>query len=228
MTLREELLELVVDTPATVELRGLLLDDATDVRGDSYGAVLLSRAYSLLGVLARPRKALLAQALLDAGEVDGWSVVALRALPFPGLEWSRATLMTLADGRRLDRAIDASRGVVAPLTRDDLHRLPPTHAAELGAAFERGAVLCARVGGELASFAHVGLRTEAHFDLSVDTLEAHRGHGLAQLTAAALIEHERRAGRSPVWGALEGNAPSLAVGRALGFVGVAELFVAEL
>jgi hypothetical protein len=62
----------------------------------------------------------------------------------------------------------------------------------------------------------------------VDTLEPYRDRGLAQLTAAALIDHERRAGRAPVWGALDGNAPSLAVGRALGFVGVGELFVAEL
>jgi GNAT superfamily N-acetyltransferase len=228
MTLRDELLAVCADTPSTVELRGLLLDGATEVRGDAHGAVLWSAGYSLLGVLGAPDQKLLARALLDVGDGDGWSVLALRAVPFPGLEWSRATVMTLADGRRLDHAIDASRSVVRALRRDELMRLPATHAAELAAAFSRGPVMCAHVGAEPASFAHVGLRTETHFDVSVDTLEPYRDRGLAQLTAAALIDHERRAGRSPVWGALDDNAPSLAVGRALGFVGVGELFVAEL
>lgn len=229
MTLRAALLAVVPDTPTTVELRGLLLDAATELRGDPSGTVLVSPTYSLIALIGEPPDSLVARAVLDAGDGDGWSVLALRPLTVPGLEWSRATIMTLVDVTMLDRAVAAARDIVAPLTRDELPDLPASHAAEISAALARGTVMRARVDGELACFAYVALRTETHFDLSVDTIEAQRGRGLAQLTAAALINAERRAsGRAPVWGALESNSPSIAVARALGFAAVGELFVVEL
>lgn len=229
MPVRRELLEAVPDLPEAVEIRALLLDATTDLRGDARGAVLFSPSYALIALIGAPAPALIASAVRDAGEGEGWSVLALRPVTVPGLEWTRAAMMTLVDARMLERAVDASREHVRALTRPELARVPASYSAEVSAAFARGVVMCARVDGEPACFAYAVLRTETYFDLSVDTVEAHRDRGLAQLTAAALIRAERAAtGRMPVWGALESNAPSLAVARALGFAAVGELFVVEL
>lgn len=84
-----------------------------------------------------------------------------------------------------------------------------------------------RAGGAVASLAYAPLRTETLFDVSVDTLGPFRGRGFARRAAALLIEEESRAGRSPVWGALDSNLPSHAVGTALGFAPCGRLLVAE-
>jgi hypothetical protein len=50
--------------------------------------------------------------------------------------------------------------------------------------------------------------------------------GLATIVAAAMIRHERAAGREAVWGADEGNTASLGLAKRLGFVAVDEIWVA--
>jgi hypothetical protein len=236
MTLRNQLLRAIPDRPESVEIRGLLLEPSTDLRGDAAGAVLFSAAFSLIALLGAPRDALILDALRDAGDgalggdgADGWTVIALRPHAHPALAWTRATAMTLRDTSLLERAVDAARACVSPLTRDELARVPADYLAEMSAALAIGTVMCARVDDQLASFAYVGFRSESYFDLSVDTIEPKRGRGLAQLTAAALIvdEQETRGGM-PVWSALESNAPSMGAGHKLGFVEVGEVWVVEL
>ena len=236
MTLRHQLLHAVPDRPEAVEIRGLLRESRTELRGDAAGAVLFSAAYSLIALLGAPRDALILDALRDAGDgalggdgADGWSVIALRPHAHPALEWTRASIMTLRDTALLEHAVDATRACVAPLTNDELARVPTAYLAELRAAYAIGTVMCARVDDQLASFAYVGFRSESYFDLSVDTIEPMRGRGLAQLTAAALIVDEQKTrGGLPVWSALESNAPSMGAGRKLGFVEVGEVWVVEL
>lgn len=236
MPLRDQLLRAVPDRPESVEIRGLLLEPSTDVRGDAAGAVLFSAEFSLIALLGEPRDALILDSLRDAGDgalggegADGWAIIAQRPLVHPALEWTRATIMALRDTALLDRAVDAARACVAPLTPDELARVPTAYLAELSAAHAIGTVMCARVDDQLASFAYVGFRSESYFDLSVDTIERMRGRGLAQLTAAALIVDEQNTrGGMPVWSVIESNAPSMGAGRKLGFAEVGEVWVVEL
>ena len=79
--------------------------------------------------------------------------------------------------------------------------------------------------GRAAAFCYPVLQTEHHWDVSVDTLEGYRGRGLAGLAARAMIRYMRTRGKAPVWGALESNAPSLAVAGRLGFVEAGRLLV---
>ncbi len=58
---------------------------------------------------------------------------------------------------------------------------------------------------------------DLRYDLSVDTLEAHRGKGLARMAAALLIHRLRQKGLEPIWGALDSNPASWKAGQALGF-----------
>jgi len=75
------------------------------------------------------------------------------------------------------------------------------------------------------SFCYPVVQTETFWDISIDTLETYRGRGFAARAVRAMIRHMRRAGKAPVWGALETNTASVAVARKLGFVEVGRLGV---
>ena len=73
------------------------------------------------------------------------------------------------------------------------------------------------VNGTAASFCYPCWRTETLWDISIDTLEEHRGRALGQHAVRFMIEAMRREGREPVWGALESNTSSLRLASKLGF-----------
>ncbi len=77
------------------------------------------------------------------------------------------------------------------------------------------------------SFCYAGSQTESLWDISIDTLAGHRNRGYAALCVAFLIEHFRRQGLAPVWGALESNVPSMKLAAKLGFTPVDQLVVFE-
>jgi GNAT superfamily N-acetyltransferase len=132
------------------------------------------------------------------------------------------------DEARLDRSIAAACGQVTPLRAEELVGLPEALRKELEAPAERDAVLCVRSGGVAACFAYASAQTESLFDISIETLEPYRRRGYASLAAAALIERERRTGRSPVWSAYDDNPGSLALAAALGFAPDGHIFVTEI
>jgi len=144
-------------------------------------------------------------------------VAALAAI---GRTSERAILHTLPDPDRLPDYEGA-----APLGDGGLDGVSPALAAELAWARSRGPVWAAWLDGEAASFAYAPWRSEKWFDVSVDTVPGARQLGLATIVAAAMIRGERALGREPVWGADEGNAPSLRLARRLGFEPVDELWV---
>ncbi|HEY1558575.1 MAG TPA: GNAT family N-acetyltransferase [Kofleriaceae bacterium] len=144
-------------------------------------------------------------------------VAALRAL---GRASERAILHTLPDAERLPDG-----GGAAPLGDESIDHVPAPLAAELAWARGRSTVWAAWLDGRPASFAYAPWRSERWFDVSVDTLAGARQLGLATIVAAAMIRDERAHGREPVWGADEGNAPSLALARRLGFDPSDELWV---
>ena len=114
----------------------------------------------------------------------------------------------------------------APLGDATLDRVPGALADELAWARRRGTVWAAWLDGDPVSFAYAPWRSARWFDVSVDTVAGARQLGLATIVAAAMIRDERAHGREPVWGADEGNAPSLALARRLGFTAVDEVWVA--
>jgi GNAT acetyltransferase len=135
----------------------------------------------------------------------------------------RAILHTLPDPAELPDLEGAM-----PLADDaPLEHLPAPLAEELGRARGDGRpIWAAHVDGAPVSFAYAPWRSARWFDVSVDTIATARQLGLATLTAAAMIRHERAAGREPVWGADEDNVASLRLAKRLGFVAVDEIWVA--
>jgi L-amino acid N-acyltransferase YncA len=111
-----------------------------------------------------------------------------------------------------------------PLPADAV--LPDALAAELGDARGRGEIWSAYVDGEPAAFAYAPWRSERWFDVSVDVIPGARQLGLGTIVAAAMIRHERAAGREPVWGADEDNHASLRLAARLGFVECDRIWVA--
>ena len=100
--------------------------------------------------------------------------------------------------------------------------LPPPADSVTGIAVPMAA---AWSDGRPVSFCYPVWQTETHWDVSIDTLEAYRGRGLAGRAARTLIRHMRQTGRRPVWGALETNMPSRALAARLGFIEAAGLAV---
>lgn len=99
----------------------------------------------------------------------------------------------------------------------------PAHAAALtGITVPMAAAWSER---RPVSFCYPVWQTETRWDVSIDTLEAYRGRGLAGRAARTLVRHLRHTGRAPVWGALDTNAPSRALAARLGFIEAAGLAV---
>ena len=134
----------------------------------------------------------------------------------------RALLHALPDPEQLPELDGAA---LLPDTASLAH-VPDPVATEIAWARQRGPVWSAWVDGEPVSFAYAPWRSAKWFDVSVDTLPGARQLGLATVVASAMIRDERSRGREPVWGADEGNAPSLRLAKRLGFVEKDAIWVA--
>lgn len=131
---------------------------------------------------------------------------------------TRAILHTLPDP---DALPDPEGAIPLP---DDAP-LPDDLATELAWARTRGTIWTVYVDGAPSCFAYAPWRSDTLFDVSVDTVPAARQLGLATIVASTMIRAERAAGREPVWGADEGNVPSLRLAERLGFVPTDEIWV---
>ena len=117
-------------------------------------------------------------------------------------------------------------GEVRLLARaDSLEHLPIGLRHEITHAQDFAPVASVIVGGRPVSFCYPVWRTERFWDVSIDTLEEHRGRSLAVQAVSFMIDLMRREGREPVWGALASNRPSLRLGEKLGFKPVGEIVV---
>ena len=112
------------------------------------------------------------------------------------------------------------------LTRDDsIAHLPAGLRHEITHAREFAPIAAVFVDGIPVSFCYPAWRTERLWDISIDTLEAHRGRALGARAVRFMIDLMAPDGREPVWGALESNAASRRLGARLGFVPVGDLVV---
>ncbi len=220
------------DVPRWIEAHGIAADPASWRRalGDGF-AVGSDRA----------------RLIVVAGDADAAALAALaRERPHHTLlvAIERADLAA-ATGRRVERALlhtlperagestgprpddgGPDAGAVALPADTPLLHLPPALAEELEAARPDRTIWTVFLDGLPVSFAYAPWRSARWFDVSVDTLPAARQLGLGRMAAAAMIRGEQALGRAPVWGADEGNAASLRLAHALGFVEVDQLWVA--
>ena len=112
------------------------------------------------------------------------------------------------------------------LTREDsLDHLPAGLRHEMTHARDFAPVAAVFIDRRPVSFCYPVWTTERFWDVSIDTLEAHRGQTLGARAVSFMISAMRREGREPVWGALESNAPSLRLGAKLGFKPIGEIVV---
>jgi GNAT superfamily N-acetyltransferase len=132
-----------------------------------------------------------------------------------------ARVFTRANAPRLEHVpeplrlelLDALRGrTTARFVPGALPAPPPmtgAHTVPMAAAWS---------GPLPVAFCYPVWQTARWWDVSIDTLEAHRRRGFGARAARALIRHLRATGRAPVWGALDSNGASRALAARLGFI----------
>jgi GNAT superfamily N-acetyltransferase len=117
----------------------------------------------------------------------------------------------------LDRALagrPATRFVQGQLPADA--PLPDPRSVPVAASWHEGLPV---------SFCYAVTETGRWWDVSIETLPAYRGRGLAARAARAMTRLMWRRGKAPVWGAMAENAASRALAGRLGFVETARLAV---
>jgi len=221
------------DVPRWVETRSMLLSGECEVLGleEKGGLSFVVREPGAdpvyASVVGRPSEDAIAVAVAhtcERGEVlavpEGCSYV---AAVLRGWSSVNAVLHTLGDAPRLPAASEGSVRLTSSL--EALGSLPPGLRSELEDAVEISPVAAAFIDGRAVSFCYAGAQTEGLWDVAIDTLEEYRNRGHAGRCVAYMIEHMRRRGKRPVWGAEETNQASLSLASKLGFVPVDELIV---
>lgn len=90
----------------------------------------------------------------------------------------------------------------------------PEHARFV---LEEGPIAAAVTEGEIVAVADTAALTDRFGEVGVETLEAHRGRGLATAAASLVCRELQRAGRTPRWSTGEHNLASRRVAQKLGF-----------
>ena len=231
----DRLLSAVPDQPKWVELRAMLLSGRCEVFGleDAERLSFVARLaeMELVSVYGRPAPDLIRRVIslspppkaLLCPPDDRRHVA--EALP----EWRSELAITyhLANSEWLP---EVPAGAVRLLSSSEIEAMdhaPADLKEELIAAAKRSPVAATCVEQLPVSFCYGGSQTESLWDISIDTLAEYRNRGYAALCVAFLIEHFRRRGLAPVWGAVESNTPSMRLAAKLGFTPVDKLVVFE-
>lgn len=235
MPLAIDLAAALPDEPRWLETRAMLASGyATVAGGDTVESGFVVRvahgAVSAVAVVGQPPPASIAGAV--AGATDLTPVLAQpadaphveQALRRDGGDWTRErAILHLRDARASFSAPAADVRLLSGL--DSLEHLPAGLRHEMTQAQAFAPVAAVFVGGRPVSFCYPVWTTERLWDVSIDTLEAHRGHSLGAAAVTFMMEAMRRSGREPVWGALESNQASLRLGAKLGFKPIGEIAV---
>ena len=231
---------LLPDTPRFLETRGMLLEgccellDPKEDEGPSFVARGLYPEEKLVSVVGHPSREAVAEAV--ARNENSGAIIAMPenapsvARALPGWEMRPAVLHLLGEGGltrvregevRLLSGPEGSRALPSGLLAD--------LQARLEGALRRGTPLAATFVEDVpVSFCYVASETEGLWDISINTLDGYRRRGYAAACASFMVLHMReRAGKDPVWGALEVNAASMNLAASLGFVPVDRYYVLE-
>jgi GNAT superfamily N-acetyltransferase len=225
------------DEPRWLETRAMLASPYAEVSGGEtieagFVVRVVHGALSAVAVVGQPPAAAIAAAV--AGTTELTPVIAQTG----GAAHVADILRSSSDGGWMrERAILHLREESSPsslpdpdgvrlLTRTDaLDHLPIGLRHELTHARDFAPVAAVFVDNQPVSFCYPVWTTKRFWDVSIDTLEAHRGRALGARAVSFMIGVMRREGREPVWGALESNQPSLRLGAKLGFKPIGEIVV---
>lgn len=228
-----EIAESLPDLPRWVEVRDLLMDGcelfglqeepelAFVLRDDETGSVFVVGTPARAAVEAALRQNTRGGDVIALQEQAAWLVELL-----PGWTRTRIIVHDLPDPRRLPSADDGTVALLDPETLPQL-TLPPDLREELEVAIEHSVIAATFVAQQPVAFCYAGAVTETLWDISVDTLEAHRRQGHAGQCVAWMIRHMQAQGKQPVWQAVEENPASWRLAEKLGFVAVDELALFE-
>ena len=229
------------DEPRWLETRAMLqTGHARVIGGDSVASGFVVRlvhgALSVVAVVGRPARDAIAHAVADV--TDFTPIIAQTAdrsyvADVLHASWTceRAILHRLTgageDSRRVQRDPPyASALDVRLLTLDEsVAHLPAGLRHEITHARAFAPIAAVFVEGTPVSFCYPVWITERLWDVSIDTLEAHRGRSLGARAVRFMIDMMAADGREPVWGALESNSASLRLGAKLGFIPAGDLVV---
>jgi GNAT superfamily N-acetyltransferase len=232
--MRDRLASALPDLPRWVETRGMLRSGRCELvgaAGPGPGDFLVRGTdFGLFCVAGEPDVGPLAESLTREG---GRAVICRPAaaervaagIP-PGWRAARAIVHALA-GDGPPAPARSSAVMLSPGDAASLDHVPAALREEIETALGYAHVAAVLERGLPVSFAYASYETETLWDVSIDTLESHRGRGLARACCEFLIAHMSRHGREPVWGALENNVASLRLAARLGFTPVDELVVFE-
>lgn len=226
---REEALGEIADTPPTVEFRAIALDSGSALYRSGSGLLLVDSQKRLVGatgaVVLRDVNTLYRNGELECELLaDQAAYERLRV----GRAFERAIIQTLrGPWRRPDcRIADL---VIRPLDASDpLDHMPDELRHEIDRERQLEIVFARFVDGTSVSFAYSSLCTETFSDISIDTLQEHRGRGVGAAVVSTLIDRIVEEGSAPVWGAVTGNLASRRLAEKLRFTRPAsELFVCQ-
>ena len=235
MPLAIDLAAALPDEPRWLETRAMLASgDAIVTGGETVESGFVVRvvrgAVSAVAVVGQPPPESIAEAVDRTTELT--PVVAQpadaphveQALRQAGNNWTRE--------RAILHLRDAAVSVAAPaadlrlLSRSDsLEHLPAGLRHEITHAQGFAPVAAVFDGEQPVSFCYPVWTTERLWDVSIDTLESHRGRSLGAAAVVFMTDLMHRSGRDPVWGALESNQASLRLGAKLGFKPIGEIVV---
>jgi hypothetical protein len=228
------LLDALPDLPRWVEARGMLLSG----RGSLVEAdppdppTMVSSPSVMLAVVIRwDQPAAIERALRHVPRE--FSIVApataepVLADLLPRRDRECATLFHLppSDVGRLPPHDQHTARLLRPDEYRTLENLPPLLRGELLDACKYSPIASSFADGRPVSFCYSGWETDAHWDVSIDTLETYRRRGLGLAATACLIRHFGNAGKTAVWGAADSNPASTLLARKLGFTAVDRLLV---
>jgi GNAT superfamily N-acetyltransferase len=226
---RDEALREIADAPATLEFRAVALDPQAAYYRSGGGLILVDLPGRLIGavgpVLSRDVDAIFQNRQLDCELLaDRAAYQILRE----GHVLERAIIQTLSDPWRSPQRQIADL-VIRPLAlSDSLDHLTGELRDEIDRERRDEIVFAGFFDGAAVSFSYSASSTETWADISIDTLEEHRGRGIGAAVVSTLIDEIIRQGKSPVWGAVEDNRASLRLAKKLGFtLQAGELFVQE-
>jgi hypothetical protein len=222
------------DEPPWLETRAMLASGhATITGGETVESGFVVRvahgAVSAVAVVGQPPPESIAEAVAGTTELTP-----VLTQPADALHVGQA-LQRQGDWTR-ERAIlhlrDTAVSLRAPLAdvrllsrSDSLEHLPAGLRHEMTHAQTFAPVAAVFVRNQPVSFCYPVWATERLWDVSIDTLEAHRGRSLGAAAVTFMMDAMRRSGREPVWGALESNQASLRLGAKLGFKPMGEIAV---
>ncbi|MBK9315418.1 MAG: GNAT family N-acetyltransferase [Acidobacteria bacterium] len=231
--LHKQLAQTLPDIPRWVETRSMLLSGRAQLFGlnedDDRSYVVRSTESGLASVVGVPEKSVIKDALGLDKEIEAVlaSVESLdhvsEALP----DWTACPASLHLPGQDAVSLANTSK-IVRLLSKDELEAvriLPHDLRDELTAASRYSPLAGVIVDGTPVSFCYAAAQTETLWDISIDTLQEYRNQGYGAAAVTFLIDHMKKLGKKPVWGAEDSNIPSLRLAARLGFVIVDKLLV---